>query len=153
MLASRSLPPILDSLVTRYIRPAATPDSSTRIRRAAISVNPRELFFPYPMVWSPAPEELLLIAIAKCHIARADRRGQVHVLGLVAVVDNALSHDHDVDLLHVVGRFANTKGVRLVGIERASVVTVVGELQVDDVVGHRYRSESVDLAHQARGLT
>src|ERR1700731_2606499 len=105
MLASRSLPPMRDSLVTMKSRPTATPDSSTRMRSAAISVKPCELFFPCPIGPSPA-RKTLLITIAKCHIAGADRSRQIEVLEFSGL-EHALPHHHDVDLLHQVGRIAN----------------------------------------------
>src|SRR5208337_101871 len=128
------------------------PDSSTRISSDAISVNPCELCFPDPMV-SPAPKALL-VAIAKCHIARADVGRQIHALGLVAAVDDALPHHYQVDLLDVVGGFASADGVSLIGVERVGrrVVNVKSVLQIDNVIRHRLRSKPVDLAHQSRSL-
>src|SRR3974390_798604 len=123
MLASRSLPPMRDSLVTVNKRPAATPDSSTRMRSAAISVKPCELCFPCPIFVLLPPRNITtktsLIPVAECHVARTDRSRQIHVLRLIAVVKNALSHDHDVDLLNQVRRFTDANRIGLIRIERS----------------------------------
>src|ERR1700722_5035401 len=144
-----------DSFVTKYRSPAATPDSSTIMRSAAMSVNPSEPFFFCPICLNSCPKALL-IAIAECHIARADRSCEIQILGFVPVVQHALRHDHEVDLLHQVRGITRSDGVGLVGVQRGGgssrVINVIGELQVDDVIGHRDRAESVDLAHQARSL-
>src|SRR5437588_6553934 len=137
MLYSKSLPHIRASLETMNISPAATPDSSTRMISAAISVKPFPLFFACLIRLSPA--QTSLISISKRHVARADRRGQVHVLRLIRALENALAHQHDVDLLDQIGRFPSPDRIRLVRIERTAaclVVRVVGKLQVNDVVRH-----------------
>src|SRR5258708_1751147 len=105
-----------DSLVTMKSRPIATPDSSTRMRSAATSVKPCELSCPCLIGSSPA-QKTLLITIAKCHIAGADRSRQIEVLGSGPAAEHALSHNHDVDLLYEVGRIANAERIGLVGFE------------------------------------
>src|SRR5437764_13963479 len=100
------------------ISPAATPDSSTRMISAAISVKPCLFFFACLIRLSPA--QTSLISISKRHVARADRRGQVHVLRLILSFNNALAHQDDVDLLHAIVRFPCPDRIRLVLMERTA---------------------------------
>src|SRR5258707_13766198 len=114
-----------DSFVTMKRSPAATPDSSTMMSSAAMSVKPCELFFPCPICFGLLPlKKRLLISIAKCHVARADGSRQEQVLRFVSVVEHALAHDHNVDLLHQVRGIPNSDGVGLVRVQHR-VVRVV----------------------------
>src|ERR1700728_2423166 len=105
------------SLPTMKSRPTATPESITRMSSAAISVNPCEPFCFCLIGKSPRPKKTLLIAIAKRHILRTDVRGQKHTLGLVAIGDDALPHDHEIDLLDQVRRLPCAEGICLIGVE------------------------------------
>src|SRR5579862_115343 len=110
---------------------------------------------PRPLATSP-PFELKTVTILIAQIARADRSLKVKALITVGRARVALGTRHlapnremgEVDLADQVERRARIPSIAY-GIQEISVrvVSVVGELQVYDVLCHWHRQVSADLSH------
>src|ERR1039458_9806836 len=154
------------SLLTVNSSPTASADRRRVNSSAAIRVNPREsrLFFPMVSPWfSPSKFSKrqsitclteATVGIAEAHVSGAHRRCQIHALGFVSHTRQTLSHHPQVDLLNQAGGESRADGIALIGADVAEggIDHVVGDLQIDDVVGDWDGILSVHLAHQACGL-